>query len=101
LQPHTRREGFSTEYAKNADFQKYLAHYNQGGGVKPRHPPHRTRTEPIVTIRLTREEINLLEYTFKKSLEFTGFENEQPDQECIKAVNDKLSAARMRAAAPI
>jgi hypothetical protein len=48
-------------------------------------------------LELTQEEIELLEYTFCKALEFTGDENEQPDQDCIDSVNEKLSSARMRA----
>jgi hypothetical protein len=51
----------------------------------------------MVTIRLTHEEINLLEYTFNKALEFTGGEYEQPDQDCIDTLNEKLNSAVMRA----
>jgi hypothetical protein len=51
----------------------------------------------MVTIKLTQQEINLLEYTFKKALEFTGGDDTQPDQDCIDAVNEKLSSAMIRA----
>jgi hypothetical protein len=54
----------------------------------------------MVTIRLTQQEINLLEYTFQKALEFTGGEYEQPDQDCIDAVNEKLLSAKLRASKP-
>lgn len=51
----------------------------------------------MVTLKLTHEEINLLEETFSMALEFTGDENEQPDQDCIDTLNEKLTSANLRA----